>query len=240
MKNYVLVHGAWGGAWEFKAVVNLLSADGSNVIAVDLPGHGDNKAPIAEVTMDAYAQKVTDVISDLSEKVILVGHSFAGSIISQVAEGIPQNIDRLIYVAASLPKTGDTVLDLMQSDEKGKLLPKIIFSEDQTFATLANEDIRDLLLHDVEDDERVERLIPKFSIKQSTQPFMAPAQLSGEKFGSIPKYYIRAALDKVMSLSLQDEMISNWKVEQVFTLKSGHFPLTSMPEPLVEVINKAS
>ncbi|NOX42911.1 MAG: hypothetical protein GXP19_04140 [Gammaproteobacteria bacterium] len=122
--------------------------------------------------MDAYVQRVTDVINDLDEKVILAGHSLAGSVISQVAEGIPEKIDRLIYVCASLPKSGDTALGLMQSDKKGQLLPKIIFSEDQTFATLASEDISNLLLHDVKDKERVERLIPKFSIKQSTQPFI--------------------------------------------------------------------
>jgi len=240
MKNYILVHGAWGGAWEFSKVIELLSADRSKVIAVDLPGHGDNQVPIAEVTMNAYVQKVSDIINDLGEKVILVGHSLAGSIISQVAENIPDKIDRLIYVAASLPKSGDTVMSLMQSDKKSELLPNIILSEDQSYATLKNEDIANLLLHDVVDRDYVEKLIPKFSIKQATEPFMASVKLSEKKFGSVTKYYIRATLDKVMSPSLQDEMINNWKVEQVFTLESGHFPLTSIPDRLVEVIKKAS
>jgi len=66
--------------------------------------------------------------------------------------------------------------------------------------------------------------------------FMVPAQLSEKYFGSVPKYYIRASLDKVMSPPLQDEIISNWKVEQVFTLESGHFPLTSMANKLCETI----
>lgn len=56
MKHYVLVHGAWGGAWEFEELSALLAADGSNVVAVDLPGHGDNKAPISKVTMRASLQ----------------------------------------------------------------------------------------------------------------------------------------------------------------------------------------
>ena len=79
MKHYVLVHGAWGGAWEFEEMVTLLSTDDSNVLAVDLPGHGDNKAPISEITMAAYIHKVTEVINGLDAKVILVGHSLAGS-----------------------------------------------------------------------------------------------------------------------------------------------------------------
>ncbi len=237
MKNYLLVHGAWGNAAEFDEVVKLLSTDGSLVTAIDLPGHGENKSPIAEVTMDAYVQSVINTITELDKKVTLVGHSLAGAIISQVAEIIPESIDRLVYVAAMLPKSGDTPLGLMQSDKKGELLPKIIFSADQTYATLKEEDIRGILLHDVKDEAHLTKSIPLFFMKQATQPFMATAQLSEEKFGSVPKYYIRATIDKVLSPSLQDEMISNWKVEQVFTLKSGHFPLTSIPEQLVDTIN---
>ncbi len=240
MKNYVLVHGAWGGAWEFKKVAEFLSVDGNKVTAVDLPGHGDNDAPLAEVTMGAYVKEVTDVINNFNEKVVLVGHSLAGAIISQVAEGIPEKIDRLIYVAAMLPKTGDTPLELMQSDKDGELLPRIIFSDDQSYATLTSDIVRNLLLHDVSDSEWLERLIPRFLMEQSTQPFMASVQLSEENFGSVAKYYIRASLDKVLSPSLQEKMISNWNVEKVFTLESGHFPLTSMPDRLLEVIKKAS
>jgi pimeloyl-ACP methyl ester carboxylesterase len=240
MKNYVLVHGAWGGAWEFEELSELLTADGSKVIAVDLPGHGENKTPIAEVTMAAYIKTVVDVINDLDAKTILVGHSLAGSIISQVAELIPEKIDRLVYVAASLPKTGDTVLGLMESDKDGKLLPNIVFSEDQTYAMIRGKEVRDYMLHDVEDKDRVERLIPHFLMKQATQPFMDPIELSEKNFGSVPKYYIRATMDQVMSIALQDEMLTNWKVEQVVTLESGHFPLTSMADKLSQVIQSFS
>ncbi len=238
MKNYVLVHGAWGGAWEFEEVIKLLSADGSNVVAPDLPGHGDNVKPIAEVTMDAYVQKVTDVINDLDEKVILVGHSLGGAVISQVAEDIPQKIDRLIYVAAFLPKDGDTPLGLLQGDKDSQLLSKAIFSEDGSFVTLNDEDIGSLFLHDVEEEEEVARMINGLSMKQASQPFMVAARLSEENFGTVPKHFIRASLDRTMSPSLQDEMITNWKVAQVFTLESGHFPLSSMANILCETIKK--
>jgi len=238
MKHFVLVHGAWGGAWEFAELATLLAADGSQVTAVDLPGHGNNKAPIADVTLAAYVRKVTEVAERLDAQAILVGHSLAGSIISQVAEDIPEKVDRLIYVAASLPRSGDTVLGLMESDEGGQLLPNILFSEDQSYATINADLVRDLLLHDVEDKDRVERLIPEFLFKQATAPFMAPVNLSEERFGAIAKYYVRATQDKVMSLSLQDRMLGHWPVEKVITLDSGHFPLTSMAQTLSDAINE--
>jgi pimeloyl-ACP methyl ester carboxylesterase len=240
MKNYILVHGAWGAAWEFNKVKKMLLADGNNVIALDLPGHGENKVSIEKVTMEAYVQAVVDVVNDFDNKVILVGHSLAGAIISQVAELIPDKIDRLIYVAAILLSDGESALSVMQNDEGGELLANIIFSDDQSFATLAENIVRNILLNDVNDEVLLSEIVPEFLMKQSTEPFMASAQLSQDMFGSVKKYYVKASIDKVLSPSLQDKMISNWKVERVFTLGSGHFPLTSMPKNLVDVIRKAS
>jgi len=240
MKNYILVHGAWGGAWEFADVVNLLSTDGSKVTALDLPGHGENIQPLAKVTMASYVKTVVDAVKAQDEKVILVGHSLAGAVISQVAEEIPEKIDRLVFVAAVLPADGETPLGLMQSDDQGQLLPNVIFSEDQSYGEVTEETVRTVLLNDIKDQSHLDRLVPHFLFKQSTEPFMAKAKLSEEKFGSVHKIYIRAGVDKVLTPALQDKMLESWKVEQVFTLESGHFPLNSMPEDLVNVIRDAS
>jgi len=240
MSNIILVHGAWGGAWEFSDVVNLLSNDSNKVTALDLPGHGKNTQPIADVTMAAYVKTVIDAINAQNEKVILVGHSLAGAIISQVAEEIPEKIDRLIFVAAILPASGETPLGLMQSDEHGQLLPNTIFSEDQTYATITEETVRTVLLNDINDQEHLDRLVPHFLFKQATEPFMAEAQLTEEKFGSVKKFYVRASADKVLTPELQSRMLNSWKMDKVFTLESGHFPLNSIPQALVDVIDEAS
>lgn len=238
VKNYVLVHGAWGAGWEFNEVRKLLSADGSIVHAPDLPGHGDNKKAISEVTLAAYVEHVKNVINQINGKVILVGHSLGGAVISQVAEDIPSKIDRLIYVAAILPRAGDSAVGLIESDEHGQLLSKLIFSEDQSYVTLSEKTVEELFLHDVEDKQRVAHLIPEFMVKQAVEPFGAKANLTEDGFGSVAKYYIRATQDKVLSQELQDRMIAHWDVEKVFTLNSGHFPLTSIASKLTDVIQE--
>lgn len=240
MKNYVLVHGAWGGAWEFDRVTQLLNVDGNKAHAIDLPGHGRNEESLDKVTMDAYVDAVIEKINQLEKPVILVGHSLAGAIISQVAEAIPEKIEKLIYVAAMLPKTGDTPLAIMESDKDGQLLANLVFSEDQSYATISADTVRNILLHDVEDSELVDSLIPHFLMKQSTQPFMSAAELTEENFGSVNKVYIQASFDKVLSPALQKDMLTNWQVEQIFTLDSGHFPLTSIPGQLVKIIKQSS
>jgi pimeloyl-ACP methyl ester carboxylesterase len=236
MKKLLFIHGAWGGAWEFEEFIDPLSQQGLRAHAIDLLGHGQNEAPISEVTMEAYVSQVIEAAQAIDGPIILVGHSLAGAIISQVGERIPEKIERLVYVAASLPKNGESVIDLMSSDSDGKLLPQLVFSKDNSIATVQLQDIKALLLHDVKEAERVTSLAPKFEIPQATEPFMATIQLTEEAFGSIPKSYIRATLDKVMSTALQDRMISNGEVEQVFTLESGHFPMMSIPDHFIKVI----
>jgi pimeloyl-ACP methyl ester carboxylesterase len=240
MKNYVLIHGAWGAAWEFDNVAELLSNEGHHVVALDLPGHGENKANIADVTMQAYVKTVVNAINELDEKVILVGHSLAGAIISQVAEVIPEKIDRLIYVAAMLLKTGDSPLSVMQSDSDGHLLPNTQFSEDGSYATLSEDTVRNILLNDVKDQGYLDNIVPKFLFKQATEPFMAEAHLSEENFGSVAKYYIKASIDKVISPAAQEKMLENWQVNEVVSLESGHFPLTSIPQDLTKVLTALS
>lgn len=239
-KNILLIHGAWGGAWEFKETIEGLRKLGHRATAIDLPGHGEFKAPIAEVTMDAYVKTIIEAANAIEGPIVLVGHSLGGSIISQVAERIPNKIERLVYAAAILPKSGETALGLMQSDTAGQLLPRLIFSEDGSYATVKPEDVKEVLLHDVVDPERLASFLPHFEMKQATEPFMFVSDLTEEAFGSVPKTYLRATIDKVLSPALQVQMISSWKVDQVFSLESGHFPLMSMPEGLIGVIDQAA
>ncbi|WP_461056300.1 alpha/beta fold hydrolase [Spirosoma arcticum] len=57
MITFVLVHGAWHGAWCWKKVTPLLEANGNRVLVPDLPGHGVDKTPPATVTLDDYVKK---------------------------------------------------------------------------------------------------------------------------------------------------------------------------------------
>ena len=240
MSHLLLIHGAWGGAWEFDATINGLRKLGHQTSAIDLPGHGHFDAPIAEVTMDAYVQTVIDAAQAMEGQIILVGHSLGGAIISQVAERIPQKIERLIYVAAMLPQNGDTPLGLMQGDEEGELLSRLEFSGDQSYVTVGPEAVKSVLLNDVADAERLAQFLPHFAMQQATEPFMFAAELTEEAFGSVPKTYVRASVDKVLSPALQDKMLENWSVEQVFTLASGHYPLMSMPQEVIDVLHQAA
>lgn len=235
MKHYILVHGAWEGPWSWDYTRAALEKQGHSVTAIDLHGRDGGNRNVPNVTLDSYVETVVNAIDQLDKKVVLVGHSMAGAVISQVAERLPEKIDKLVYVAAFLLKSGDSVIEAMTRDPDGEFLPKLIFSDDQTSVTASQRTWRDKAFHDVRED-RLSTVLPLVDIGQATEPFMAKVVVTEQNFGSVPKLYIRTAIDKMVSPKLQDEMLENWEVDQVHVLQSGHFPTLSMPETLAELM----
>ena len=115
-KNYVLVHGAWQAPYVWDAVKTKLINEGNNVTVVELPGHGSDQTVPSTLTLNTYRDKVLDAMSKINGKVILVGHSLGGMIISAVAEQNPSKIEKLVYLAAYLPTSGQSLLALAGTD----------------------------------------------------------------------------------------------------------------------------
>ena len=238
MSHYILIHGAWEESGMWNKVSPILKKNGHTVTAIDLPGHGVNKRPDSIVTTASYKQAIIDVIEKLDHPVILTGHSMNGAVISHVAEQIPTKIERLIYVSAFLLKNGESVYETMQRDAEYGAFPEIEFSQDQAFATLPESALRRIGLHDVNQAE-INRILPMMAQWQNTEPFMTKVVLSDEKFGSVPKTYIRTSIDAMISPAMQDSMIENWQIDSVFDLESGHFPTSSVPKELAQVLLRA-
>src|SRR4051794_1073601 len=100
MTRFVLVHGAFGGAWCWEPVAVELRQRGHSVVAVDLRGSGGDRTPGEEVTLDAYAERVCEALAAGPEPAVLVGHSMGGVVITQAASRCPRQVSRLVYVAA--------------------------------------------------------------------------------------------------------------------------------------------
>ena len=73
MATFLLVHGAWHGAWCWEKVVVALEAAGHRAIAIDLPGHGDDPTPPENVTLASYSQAIRAVAHSAPEAVIAAG-----------------------------------------------------------------------------------------------------------------------------------------------------------------------
>lgn len=118
----VLVHGAWLGGWVWRDVVLRLRAAGHPVFAPTLTGLGERAhLGSAAVDLDTHIEDIVNVLvyEDLHE-VRLVGHSYAGMVISGVAERVPERIGRLIYLDAFVPRDGERMNDLVPPEDAAR------------------------------------------------------------------------------------------------------------------------
>ena len=116
MATFVLVHGAFHGAWCWTKLVPELERRGHRAVAFDLPGSGEDKTPIEQVTLDGYIVRVSEVILRQPEPVILVGHSLGGISITAAAEHMPDRVRKLVYLCAFILRDGESLYSIARSD----------------------------------------------------------------------------------------------------------------------------
>ena len=135
MGTFVLVHGGW--CWE--KVIPLLEEAGHVAQAPDLPGSGDDPTPIPEVSLQGYADRISEVLDAQPEPVVLVGHSSGGTVISQAAEQRPDKVKLLVYLAAFLLRDGETLFKVGENETGSLVLPNLVMSEDGASATIRED-----------------------------------------------------------------------------------------------------
>lgn len=272
-RTYVLIHGAWHSALHWARIVRLLSARGHRVVALDLPGHGlsarfpraylgaDRAAFAAEVSpqkdlrLDDAADLVLAALRELQgpSRPIVVGHSMGGTVITRVGERAPELVGRLVYLTAycpvrrgptsaygELPEARHAKVDGLMLGDPGKTgVVRIDPRGDANYRAL----LRAGFYHDVPEDEFLAfalALTPDLPLGYWTTDVGA----TKERWGSLPRTFIRCTDDRALPLALQDLMIREadaWTPTHRFdrkTLKTSHSPFASAPEALTALLHE--
>lgn len=239
-KTFVLVHGSWQGAWIWQKVKEDLEKKGHRVVPVELPAHGDDPTSPANVSMEMYRDKVASFIGELGTKVILVGHSMGGAVITATAEKIPDKIEKLVYIGAFVPANGDDLLKLQGMDQGSELGPALVPSEDLLTIGVKADKLVYLFCQDGS-KEIQELLVAKYRT-EPTIPFTYTFALTSANFGKVNKYYIHTAQDRVISPDYQKKMADAANITKRYTLNTGHSPFLSKPSlvssTLLDIIKK--
>ncbi|MEH2464727.1 alpha/beta fold hydrolase [Nostoc sp.] len=231
MSTYILIHGAWQGGWCWNKVATLLEQAGHNVIAPDLPSHGNDQTPISEVTLQSYVDRVYEILKTQAEPVILVGHSMGGIVITQAAEYYPDKIEKLVYVCAFLPRNGESLMDWAQPDSEALVLPNAIVSEDRSYLTFKDEAIEDTFYGDcfAQDVAKSKSLL----CPQALAPLQTPVNTTAANFGRVPRVYIECLQDRAISISVQRQMQAALPCHLAMAMDTSHSPFLSHPKVLV-------
>ncbi|MGL4632234.1 MAG: alpha/beta fold hydrolase [Leadbetterella sp.] len=233
METFILIHGSWHSSWNWHKVIPILEKQGHRVFAIDLEGMGRDKTPIQDVTMQSAVKKICNLLDSIEGKVILVGHSKNGIMISQAAEYRPEKIEKLIYLAAYLIPNGKTQAEYSALDTAGVLKPYVRRFSETLSHTLDPIIYKEGLYHDCDDSiYQMARLI--LSHENATTA-TTPLELTEEKYGSVPRYYIECKDDRAVTPFIQQKMYTETSCKKVYQIQSSHSPFFSKPKELCDI-----
>jgi pimeloyl-ACP methyl ester carboxylesterase len=228
MADFVLVHGAWHGAWCWSRILPPLWAAGHRAFAVSLTGVGERAHLLSKnVTLDTHIADVASVIeAEELLDAVLVGHSYAGIVITGVADRLAARLRHLVYVDAVVPKPGESWSSGHSAEtqatrrkaiaESGVLLPP-----DPTVFGLTGADRAWV----------ARRLTP-----QPGGVYEAPLHFDAERVAALPRSFVDCnapALATIDAMRLRVRAEPGWSVTEIAT---GHDPMVSAPQALVEIL----
>jgi pimeloyl-ACP methyl ester carboxylesterase len=237
MANILLVHGSCHGAWCWRDLIPILARQGHTVRAIDLPGNGEDRTPLANVTLDGYRDAVVAALGRFDGPVILLGHSAGGYPISAAAMAVPHKIAHLVYLCAYTPKTGFGMVHRRTEAPRQPLLPAVQKSDDGISYTVRADWQASAFYGDCTEEQRAyaaKHLCPQPILPQDT-----PLTVS-DTLRALPKSYIRCARDGAIPEEFQTVMANDWGEFTRYDLDSDHSPFFSHPTQLAEILGRVS
>ena len=232
MATFVLVHGAWRGAWCWRRVARLLAKNGHEVFTPTLTGVGERSHLLnAFINVDTH---IADVVNEMQWQqltdVVLVGHSYGGMVISGVAEQMEKAIASLAMLDAFMPEDGQGVLDIYSPPNREPVQAAL-----RSGATTMPP--RSAALFKVNEPDRV--WVDAQCTPQPIQTFVQRLALTGARDRIGKKTYIRAAAyaNPYFDAGLATARARNWRV---FELPCGHDVMLDMPERLAEILQEVA
>lgn len=271
--TFVLVHGAWHNALHWQAVAVRLAARGHRVLTLDLPAHGlkarfpaaylsgdadrlaTEASPVRDVTLDDAARTVVATLDGLGDALpVLVGHSLGGAVITRAAELAPRRIARLVYVSAFVPVGlgSAAAYGMLPEAQTGYGEGLFVGNPAETGAVRIQPRGSEAYLRTLHDtyynDVAYDAFLPYAVALTPDLPlsfWIGEVGASRDKWGRVPRTFVRCAQDRALAPALQDRMIADADrlapdtLFQVEALDSSHSPFASQPDALAALLDRA-
>ncbi|MGC7098744.1 alpha/beta hydrolase, partial [Amycolatopsis lurida] len=242
MSTVVFAHGTNSSSYWCSGLIRELTLRGHRAVAVDLPGHGDEAfyprayqapqdlealatepSPLAKITIDDYVDRVVEVVRRARRHgpVILAGASQGGVTVSRVGNAIPDELERVVYVAAyccvelpnmvaylETPENSESLLHLI---EAAKVADPAVLGVNRLNWRSADpavfHAVKESLAADFT-DEGVSRLLNMLEPDETAAIPAAEARGQADTWGRIPRTYVRFTRDRLIPPALQDRFIA--------------------------------
>lgn len=240
MARLVMVHGAFGGAHVWEPVTPGLQDAGHTVETLDLPGQGDDETPLSEVSLDAYAERVIELLRS-GPPAVLVGHSMGGMTVTQAAARAPEQIEALIYVSAFIPADGESLMDLTHRPEAAgdMIQSNIEVSGEPPVARLSDEAAKAAIYNNCTDEQAAWGITRRGG--QPVIPMTQPLRVDPEHadaFAALRRSYVTCLRDNCIMPAMQRFMFERAGCDPVIELDTDHAPYLSKTSELVAAIDR--
>ncbi|PPE70211.1 alpha/beta hydrolase [Caldimonas thermodepolymerans] len=228
MADFVLVHGAWHGAWCWQRVLPGLWRAGHRAWAVSLTGVGERKHLMGPwITLATHVEDVLNVLeAEELRDAVLVGHSYAGMVITGVADLAPERVGQLVYLDAVVPLPGES-----WSSGHG---PE---TQQQRREQIARQGLlppADPALYGLQGEDHA-----WVARRQTPQPggvYDSPLHFDPQRVSARPRTFVdctRPALPTIDTSRRRVRSEPGWRVVE---LETGHDPMVSAPQALLQVL----
>jgi pimeloyl-ACP methyl ester carboxylesterase len=239
MARFVLVHGAFAGAWAWGPLTERLETAGHSVETLDLPGSGEDRTPVAEVTLDACVERLCEVLRTGEEAAVVVPNSMGGVVTTQAAARCPERVAAIVYVAAFVPEDGESLLDLTGLPEGAddQVQANVVVEGDPPVATMPDEASIDALYGCC--SEEVAEWAVAHHRPQAVAPYATPVSLDDpEALDAIPRSYVLCTRDRAIPPALQRLMLERAGCAEVIELDTDHSPHLSATDELARLVER--
>ena len=237
MKNnkphFLLIHGAWHGGWVWNEISEILRYQRYGVSTPTLTGLGEKKHLLSsKITIETFIEDIVNhIVFENLNNIILVGHSFAGSVISGVADRLKDRIQKLIYFDAMILIDGQKPFDITPKEtveqriELAKKFGNNISIPAPSADAFGVFDIKKSLLLE-------EKLTP-----HPLSAFQSKLILKNEVGNGIPLSYIFCTKPVYKSLESSREVVRKMKWP-IFELNAGHDAMLTHPKETLNLLMK--
>lgn len=238
INDILLIHGAWHGGWCWEKIEKLVPSNEYKLHMPTLLGLSSKHDPLSKtVGLHGHIEQIEGyIIENNLDDVILLGHSYAGLVITGVANKVPKKISKLIYLDAFLPMHNQSLFDMSLESRVKAMKDSLTDDKGMTTADGAKEvwllPIRDPRFFGVTDPEDIAHA-QKMMVPMPVKTFEEKVEANNPLLKDIDKYYIRCTknsltekfMDKTTELNIE-----------YFEVDAGHDIMISEPEKLLNLL----
>jgi pimeloyl-ACP methyl ester carboxylesterase len=226
MADFVLVAGAWHGAWCWRKLLPGLWQAGHRAFPVCLSGVGERAHQLSrDITLKTHADDVAAVLeAEELQHAVLVGHSYAGMVITAVADRLPQRIGRLVYLDAVVPLPGESWSSGHTDEVRAQRRQAIaqtgtIPPADPSVFGLTGEDAA---------------WTRRRSTPQPGGVYDDPLHFDAARLAALPRTFIDCTHPALGTIAVSRQRVRQQPGWQVLEIATGHDAMISAPQPLLQ------